>query len=184
LNDYNNSGTHIPLSTLIQYHKMGFPLIPISDDGVIPNLSGLPTPEERQSIRESISRKEEPLNYIYYRPEFWNEDRIEKEASRSKLRQEDKFTLAIDGLRYIVKDYNGKWLVFRRNIETGKARSSPIHDNETAAIVEIKVMPLSETNDCLQSERPEYQIFGSDPVKIINNEAYVLMVKRSGDTQR
>ena len=108
-----------------------------------------------------------------------------QEEIRSKLRQEDKFTLAIDGLRYTVKDYNGKWLVFRRNIETSKTRSSsPIHHSETAAIVEIKVMPLSEANDCLQSERPQYQIFGSDPVKIMNNEAYVLMVKRSGGTQK
>jgi hypothetical protein len=107
------------------------------------------------------------------------------EDTESKLRQEDKFTLAISGLRYTVKDYNGKWLVFRRNIETSKARSSsPIHHSETASIVEIKVMPLSEANDCLQSERPEYQIFGSEPVKIMNNEAYVLMVKRSGGTQK
>ena len=85
MNDYNNSGTHIPLSILIQYHKMGFKLIPIGDDGVTPNVSGLLTPEERQnSIRESKSGKEEPVNYIYHHPEFWNEERIEREAYRFK----------------------------------------------------------------------------------------------------
>jgi hypothetical protein len=31
MNDYNNGGTHIPMSTLIQYHKIGFKLIPIID---------------------------------------------------------------------------------------------------------------------------------------------------------
>lgn len=31
MNDYNYSGTHIPLSTLIQYQKIGFKLIPIID---------------------------------------------------------------------------------------------------------------------------------------------------------
>jgi hypothetical protein len=51
-------------------------------------------------------------------------------------------------------------------------------------IFEIKITPLGEANGYLQSERHEYQIFGSDPVKIINNDVYILMVKRSGDNQR
>lgn len=83
MNDYNNSGTHISSSILKQYHKMGFKLIPIGDDGVTPNVNGLLTPEEREnSIHESKSGKEEPLNYICYHPEFWNEERIEREAYR------------------------------------------------------------------------------------------------------
>jgi hypothetical protein len=73
----------MPSSILKQYHKMGFNLIPIGDDGVIPNVNGLLTPEERQnSIRESKNRKEEPLNYICHHPEFWNEERLEREAYR------------------------------------------------------------------------------------------------------
>lgn len=79
MNDYN----HIPASILKQYHKMGFKLIPISADGVTPDVSGLLTPEEREiSISISNSGKEEPVNYIYHHPEFWNEDRIEREAYR------------------------------------------------------------------------------------------------------
>lgn len=101
---------------------------------------------------------------------------------RSKLRQEDKFTLTIDGLRYTVKDYDGKWLVFRRNISTTAAKTG--NNGNASNILEIKLMPLDEANGYLQSERHEYQIFGSDPVKIINNDVFVLMVKRSGDTQR
>jgi hypothetical protein len=83
MNDHNNSGTHIPSSILKQYYNMGFKLIPISADGITPNVNGLLTPEERQnSIRDSKSGKEEPVNYIYHHPEFWSEDRIEREASR------------------------------------------------------------------------------------------------------
>lgn len=79
MNDHN----HIPTSILKQYHKVGFKLIPISVGGVIPNVSGLLTPEEREtSIRESKDGKEEAVNYIYNHPEFWNEDRIEREAYR------------------------------------------------------------------------------------------------------
>ena len=85
MNDYNNSGTHISSSILKQYHRMGFKPIPIGDDGVTPNVNGLLTPEEQEnSIRESKSGKEEPVNYIYHHPEFWNEERIEREAYRFK----------------------------------------------------------------------------------------------------
>jgi hypothetical protein len=103
------------------------------------------------------------------------------EEMRSQIRQEDKFTLTIDGLRYTVKDYNGKWLVFRRSFNTATKTGNK---NSTSNILEIKIMPLVEANSHLQNEKDEYQIFGSDPVKIINNEVYVLMVKRSGETKR
>ena len=104
-----------------------------------------------------------------------------QESIRSQLRQEDKFTITQDGFRYTVKDYDGKWLVFRRNINTATKTGNK---SNTDNIHEMKIMPLSEANNCLQSECREYQIFGSDPVKIINNDVYVLMVKRSGDTRR
>ena len=98
---------------------------------------------------------------------------------RSQLQQEDKYTNTIDGFRYTVKDYEGKWLVFRRNITTNTARRTQakhymIHVNN---IHEIKIMSLNEANDYLQNRNQEYQVFGGDPVKIINNEAYVVMAK-------
>jgi P4 family phage/plasmid primase-like protien len=64
---------------------MGFKLVPPNHDGKIPNVSGLLNPEERQkSIEESKNGKEEPVNYVYNHPEFWNEERIKKEAYRFK----------------------------------------------------------------------------------------------------
>jgi hypothetical protein len=98
---------------------------------------------------------------------------------RSQLRQEDKYTNTINGFRYTVKDYEGRWLVFRRNIVTDTARTIQpkhymIHVNN---IHEIKIMSLNEANDYLLNKNQEYQIFSSDPVKIINNEAYVVMAK-------
>ena len=83
MNEYSSNSSNIPLPILIQYHKMGFKLIPISNDGVTPNVSGLLTSEEQSiSIRESKSGKVEPVNYIHNHPEFWNEDRFKKEAYR------------------------------------------------------------------------------------------------------
>ena len=64
---------------------MGFKLVPIGDDGVTPNVNGLLTPEEQLlSIKESKSGKVEPVNYINNHPEFWNEERLRKEAYRFK----------------------------------------------------------------------------------------------------
>lgn len=102
------------------------------------------------------------------------------EETRLQLRHEDKFTSTIGGFRYTVKDYNGKWLVFRRNFSTVKTSNKSNTDN----IHEIKIMPLDEANGYLKSESCEYQIFGSDPVKIINNDVYVLMVKLAGGSQK
>ena len=101
------------------------------------------------------------------------------EDIRSQLRQEDKYTTTIDGFRYTVKDYDGKWLVFRRNVtmnnvRTTQAKHYMVHVNN---IHEIKIMPLSEANEYLSTTNQEYQIFGSDPVKIINNEPCVVMAK-------
>jgi hypothetical protein len=64
---------------------MGFKFVPLGHDGKIPNVSGLLNPEEKQkSIEESKYGKEEPVNYIYNHPEFWNEERIKREAYRFK----------------------------------------------------------------------------------------------------
>jgi len=83
MNYYNNNDTHLPSLLLIQYHKMGFKLVPIGYDGMTPNVGGLLTPEEREaSMHESKSGKEEPLNYICHHLEFWDEERLEREAYR------------------------------------------------------------------------------------------------------
>jgi D5 N terminal like len=85
MSNYNNSSksNHISESILIHYYKMGFELVPISEDRKTPNVNGLLTPEEQLiSIKESKSGKTEPVNYIYNHPELWNEERLRKEAYR------------------------------------------------------------------------------------------------------
>lgn len=85
MSDYNSSSNHISESILIQYHKMGFKLVPICDDGKIANTFGLLTPEEQLvSKNESKSGKVESVNYINNHPEFWTEERLRKEAHRFK----------------------------------------------------------------------------------------------------
>jgi hypothetical protein len=73
----------VEIKILIDVHKIGFKLVPIGEDGKTPNVAGLLTPEEKQkSIEESIDGKERPVNYIYSHPEFWNEERLQREAWR------------------------------------------------------------------------------------------------------
>jgi hypothetical protein len=111
--------------------------------------------------------------------EFCQFDNVSEEL-RSQLRREDKYTIAIHDIRYTVKDYDGKWLVFRRNLAmnnvkiTSQPRRYMIH---VYNVQEIKIMSLAEVNEYLLSKNQEYQIFGSDPVKIINNEVCVIIAK-------
>jgi P4 family phage/plasmid primase-like protien len=73
----------VEVETLIDLHKIGFKLVPLGEDAKTPNVSGLLTEEEKQrSISESSDGKEHPFNYIYNHPEFWNEQRLEREAWR------------------------------------------------------------------------------------------------------
>ncbi len=72
----------IPVDTLINYHSMGFKLIPLNEQG-IPNVQGLLSPTESQvSSQASNDGKDHPINYIHEYPEFWNEDRLRKESGR------------------------------------------------------------------------------------------------------
>ncbi len=73
----------IPLAELFLLYGLGFKLVALADDSKIPNVNGLLTAEERQrSIEEACDGKEHIINYIYNHPEFWNKDRISKEAWR------------------------------------------------------------------------------------------------------
>jgi len=73
----------IPITTLIEYHKVGFKLVPLSRDSNIPNVHGLLTSEEeKRSREESTDDQGHPVNYIYNHPEFWTEDRVKKEHWR------------------------------------------------------------------------------------------------------
>jgi hypothetical protein len=73
----------VQVETLIDLHKIGFKLVPLGEDGKAPNVSNLLTEEEKQhSISQSIDGKEHPINYICNHQEFWNEQRLEREAWR------------------------------------------------------------------------------------------------------
>jgi hypothetical protein len=128
-----------------------------------------------------LTQSDQSLKWIQSQngSEFCQFDDISDEV-RSQLRREDKYTIAIYGIRYTVKDYDGKWLVFRRNLgmnnvkTTNQPKHYMIHVNN---VHEIKIMPLVEANEYLLSKNQEYQIFGSDPVKIINNDVCVVMAK-------
>jgi hypothetical protein len=108
------------------------------------------------------------------------------EDIKSQLRQLDKYSTTIDGFRYTVKDYDGKWLVFRRNISTNNVKTIQAQNYiiQVNNIHEIKIMTMSEANTYLSIKNQEYQIFGNDPVKIINNEPCVIMAKYTQSSTR
>jgi hypothetical protein len=103
-----------------------------------------------------------------------------KEAIRSRLQQENKFTATIDNYRYTVKDYDGKWLVFRRDLR-GTQKS---HNKRYRNLVEIRVFTLDEANKRLNTDQNSFELFGSDPVKVINNKVCVVMAKYNHQSER
>ena len=106
-----------------------------------------------------------------------------QESIRSQLRQEDKFTTTIAGFRYTVKDYDGKWLVFRRDLKdiAGNVKKSR-DDTSSGNIAEIKVFTLDEANMELYNSQNSFELFGSDPVKVVHDEIKVVMARRTGST--
>lgn len=105
------------------------------------------------------------------------------ENIRSQLPQEDRFTTTIDNYRYTVKDYDGKWLVFRRDLKDSGGNIKKSRDYTSSGnIAEIKVFTLDEANMQLCNSQNLFELFGSDPVKIVNNEVKVVMARRIGST--
>jgi hypothetical protein len=107
------------------------------------------------------------------------------EHARSQLKLEDKFTTKIDGYRYTVKNYEVGWLVFRRDLSDIAGNIKKSHEkNYTSSgnIAEIKVFTLDEANKQLCSNQSSFELFGSDPVKVVHDEIKVVMARRIGST--
>jgi hypothetical protein len=105
------------------------------------------------------------------------------EPVRSQLKEEDKFTTKINGYRYTVKNYEVGWLVFRRDLKdiAGNIKKPyDINNISVGNINEIKIFTLDEANKHLNNNQNSFELFGFDPVKIVNDEIKVVMVKRIG----
>ena len=71
--------------------------------------------------------------------EFQKWDNLPDEI-RSRLRPEHKFTTMIEGFQYTVKEYTGKWLVFRRKLNTtSKTSKSHSHACLESHLGEIEI---------------------------------------------
>jgi hypothetical protein len=101
-----------------------------------------------------------------------------QESIRSQLQQEDKFTKTIAGFRYTVKNYDGKWLVFRRDLAANMKKS--YDQTSSVNVIEIKVFTLDEANMQLRNNQNSFELFGSDPVKVVHDEIKVVMARRIG----
>jgi len=67
------------------------------------------------------------------------------------------------------------------------ASSGELRRNEQAQkvnghVVEILVIPLAEANKLLSIKGTEYELVGSDPVKVVNDEFFVVIGRKSLDS--
>lgn len=65
------------------------------------------------------------------------------------------------------------------DIGTERAESITECTNYATKINEIKIIRLNDANEYLQNGGYEYQIFDSIPIRIIDNEAYIVMLRRA-----
>lgn len=134
---------------------------------------------------ESFAEKTVAADSIQWKPskngsQYCRLDELD-EHTRSQLKLEDKFTTKIDGYRYTVKNYEVGWLVFRRDLGdiAGNIKKSRGYSS-SGNIAEIKVFTLDEANRQLCNNQNSFELFGGDPVKIVNNEIKVVMARRIG----
>jgi hypothetical protein len=106
---------------------------------------------------------------------------------RSQLQQEDRFGISWGGFHYNVKrNDNGGFVVFRNTVEEYQENRRQYFKNSVQRIVEVKALPIEQANQLLATS-DFTELIGTDPVKILNGELYLIIgkkmwKKREGDS--
>ena len=95
---------------------------------------------------------------------------------KSQLRQEDRFGITLGEFHYNVKqNQDGGFIVFRNTKSEYEARNShQFFRKATHRIVEVQALPIERANRILPTAY-DYEPVGSDPVKVVNGEFFVVI---------
>jgi hypothetical protein len=101
------------------------------------------------------------------------------EDIKSQLKQEDKFGITLGEFHYNVKqNQDGGFVVFRNTKAEYEARSKQQSFRKAAyRTVEVQALPIEEANKLLAAAQ-DYELVGTDPVKILNGELLVVIGKK------
>jgi hypothetical protein len=101
------------------------------------------------------------------------------EDIKSLLKQEDKFGITSGDFHYSVKqNQDGGFIVFRNTKAEYEARSKQQSFRKVAyRTVEIQALPIEEANKLLAVAQ-NYELVGTDPIKVLNGELFVVIGKK------
>jgi hypothetical protein len=101
------------------------------------------------------------------------------EDVKSQLKQEDKFGITAGDFHYNVKqNQDGGYIVFRNTKAEYDARSKQQSFKKlTYRTVEVQALPIEEANKLLAAFQ-DYELVGTDPVKVLNGELFVVIGKK------
>jgi hypothetical protein len=98
----------------------------------------------------------------------------------SQLKQEDRYGINLGEFHYDVKqNQDGGFIVFRKTkvqYEANKNRQQ-YFKKSIYRTVEIQALPIEQANKLL-SAAEDYDLVGTDPVKVINGELLVVIGKK------
>jgi hypothetical protein len=94
----------------------------------------------------------------------------------SQLKMENRFTKTIGNFSYVVRqNEDGSYIVFRnppRDYRDASTRR-PVY-----RVSEIQILPLEEANKLLASGSNQFELVGTDPIKVINQQFFVALGKK------
>jgi hypothetical protein len=101
------------------------------------------------------------------------------EDIKSQLKQEDKFGKTLGDFHYNVKqNQDGGFIVFRNTKAEYEARNKQQSFRKIAyRTVEVQALPIEEANKLLTAAQ-DYELVGTDPVKILNGELLIIICKK------
>jgi radical SAM superfamily enzyme len=96
----------------------------------------------------------------------------------SQLQKEDRFGIEFEGFHYNVRrNDNGGFIVFRNIVEEYNANRRQFFRNSVHRIVEVQVLPIEQANNMLATVE-DVELIGTDPVKVLNGELYLVIGRK------
>jgi hypothetical protein len=101
------------------------------------------------------------------------------EDLKAQLKQQDKFGITIDDFHYNVKEnQDGGFVVFRNTKAEYDSNKQQFFNKNNLQTVEIKVVQIEHANKLLDTAEG-YEIIGTDPIKVVNGEFFVVIGKKA-----
>jgi hypothetical protein len=98
------------------------------------------------------------------------------EDIKPQLNQQDRFGITLGQYHYNVKrNDDGTFVVFRSTAEEYEANKRKYSKNR---LVEVQALPIEQANKLI-STADDIELIGTDPVKIVNGEVYLIIGRKA-----